>query len=139
MGFKARTEPIPSAQLFSRAGDKKGNYDVLAIGWQADYPDPSNFINILLDGRNIPNEGSSNNSALFNSPKFNRLMDRAALLAGDARYAAYGRLDVQIMKEAAPWAPYINANNRLFFSSRIGNVVYNEANTNVALNALVIR
>ena len=139
MGFKAKTEPIPSSQLFSRAGDKKGNYDVLAIGWQADYPDPSNFINILLDGRNIPNEGSSNNSALFNSPKFNRLMDRAALLAGDARYAAYGRLDVQIMKEAAPWAPYINANNRLFFSSRIGNVVYNEANTNVALNALVIR
>jgi ABC-type oligopeptide transport system substrate-binding subunit len=139
MGLKARTEPIPSAQLFSRAGDKKGNYDVLAIGWQADYPDPSNFINVLLDGRNIPNEGSSNNSALFNSPKFNKLMDQAALLAGDARFAAYGRLDVQIMKEAAPWAPYINSNNRMLVSARISNVIYNEANTNVALNALVIK
>jgi ABC-type oligopeptide transport system substrate-binding subunit len=139
MGLKARTEPIPSAQLFSRAGDKKGNYDVLAIGWQADYPDPSNFINVLLDGRNIPNEGSSNNSALFNSPKFNKLMDQAALLAGDARFAAYGRLDVQIMKEAAPWAPYINSNNRMLVSGRISNVIYNEANTNVALNALVIK
>ena len=139
MGLKARTEPIPSAQLFSRAGDKKGNYDVLAIGWQADYPDPSNFINVLLDGRNIPNEGSSNNSALFNSPKFNKLMDQAALLAGDARYAAYGRLDRQIMLEAAPWAPYINSNNRMLVSGRISNVIYNEANTNVALNALVIK
>jgi oligopeptide transport system substrate-binding protein len=139
IGLKARTEPIPSAQLFSRAGDKKGNYDVLAIGWQADYPDPSNFINVLLDGRNIPNEGSSNNSALFNSPKFNKLMDQAALLAGDARYAAYGRLDRQIMVEAAPWAPYINSNNRMLVSGRISNLIYNEANTNVALNALVIK
>jgi ABC-type oligopeptide transport system substrate-binding subunit len=139
MGLKAKTEPIPSAQLFSRAGDKKGNYDVLNIGWQADYPDPSNFINVLLDGRNIPNEGSSNNSALFNSAKFNKLMDQAALLAGDARYAAYGKLDTQIMKEAAPWAPYINTNNRMLVSARISNVIYNEANTNVALNALVIK
>ena len=55
------------------------------------------------------------------------------------RYAAYGRLDRQIMQEAAPWAPYINANNRILVSSRISNVIYNEANTNVALNALVIR
>lgn len=139
MGFKARTEPVPSSQLFSRAGDKKGNYDVLAIGWQADYPDPSNFINILLDGRNLPDEGSSNNSALFNSPKFNRLMDRAAALTGDARYTAYGNLDIQIMREAAPWAPYINSNNRILVSGRISNFIYNEANTNMALNAMVIR
>jgi peptide/nickel transport system substrate-binding protein len=140
IGLKAKTEPIPSAQLFSRAGDKKnGNYDLLAIGWQADYPDPYNFINVLLDGRNIPDSGSSNNNALFNSPKFNKLMDKAALLSGDARFAAYGKLDVQIMKEAAPWAPYINSNNRIFVSSRISNVIYNEANTNVALNAVVIK
>jgi peptide/nickel transport system substrate-binding protein len=139
MGLKAKTEPVPSAQLFTRAGDKKGNYDVLAIGWQADYPDPYNFINVLLDGRNIPDEGSSNNNALFNSPKFNKLMDQAALLSGDARFAAYGKLDLQIMKEAAPWAPYINNNNRIFVSSRISNVIYNEANTNVALNAVVIK
>ena len=53
--------------------------------------------------------------------------------------AAYGKLDVQIMKEAAPWAPYINSNNRMLVSSRISNLIYNEANTNVALNALVIK
>ncbi len=140
MGLKAKTEAIPSSQLFTRSGDKKnGNYDVLWIGWQADYPDPSNFINVLLDGRQIPDEGSSNNAALFNSPKFNTLMDKANLLSGDARYAAYGKLDVQIMKEAAPWAPIINANNRIFISSRIGNLIYNEANTNMALNAMTIK
>ena len=43
------------------------------------------------------------------------------------------------MKEAAPWAPYINANNRILTSSRISNLIYNEANTDIALNALVIK
>jgi len=66
-------------------------------------------------------------------------MDAAAKLSGDARFAAYGKLDVQIMKEAAPWAPYINANNRILTSARISNLIYNEANTDIALNALVIK
>ena len=138
MGLKAKTEPIPSAQLFARAGDRKGNYDLMRIGWQADYPDPSNFINVLLDGRAIPAEGGSNNAALFNSPKFNTLMDRAKVLSGDARYIAYGNLDIQIMREAAPWAPIINGNNRMLVSGRIKNVIYNEANTNTAYHAMSI-
>ena len=66
-------------------------------------------------------------------------MDKAALLTGDARYKAYGKLDIQMMKEAAPWAPCINANNRILVSSRISNCFYNEANTYVACNALVIK
>jgi ABC-type oligopeptide transport system substrate-binding subunit len=140
IGLKATTEAIRSSQLFSRAGDKKGgNYDILAIGWQADYPDPRNFINVLLDGRQIPEDGSSNNAAFFNSPKFNKLMDQADKLSGQARFNAYGKLDHQIMKEGAPWAPYINANNRFLVSSRVKNFTYNQANTSTALNALVVQ
>ena len=120
-------------------GNASGGYDIIAIGWQADYADPSNFINVLLDGRQIPDEGSSNNAAYFNSPKFNSLMDKADALSGPARFKAYGRLDLQIMKEGAPWAPIINSTNRRFFSARISNVIYNEASTSTALNALVIK
>ena len=140
MGLTAKTESVPTSQLFSRAGDKKtGNYDMIAIGWQADYADPRNFINVLLDGRQIPAEGSSNNAAFFNSSKFNAAMDAADKLAGEPRMKAFGNLDLQIMREGAPWAPYINNNNRHLISARIGNFVYNQANTNIALNALVIK
>ncbi len=139
VGFKATTEAVPTSQLFDRAGSRQGNYDLTAIGWQADYPDPRNFINVLLDGRQIPDQGASNNVALFNSAKFNGLMDKADALAGAPRLAAYGNLDIQMMREAAPWAPYINGNNRIFISTRLSNFIYNIANTYVALNALVIK
>jgi len=141
MGLKAKTEAIPTSQLFSRAGNKKtGGYDMAALGWQADYPDPENFINVLFDGRQIPDEGSSNNWSFFNSAKFNTLMDKAALSTGEARYKAYGTLDIALMKEAAPAAPYINSNNRILVSNRIANsLVYNDATTNAAYNAFVIK
>ena len=141
IGLKAKTESIPSSQLFSRAGNpKNGGYDMAALGWQADYPDPENFINVLFDGAQIPTgDGSSNNWSFFNSAKYNALMNKAALTAGDARYKAYGNLDIQMMKDAAPAAPYINSNNRIFVSSRISNYTYNDANTYTAWNALVIK
>ena len=141
IGLKAKTESIPSSQLFSRAGSPKtGGYDMAALGWQADYPDPENFINVLFDGAQIPSgDGASNNWSFFNSPKYNALMKKAALTAGDARYKAYGALDIQMMKDAAPAAPYINSNNRIFVSSRISNFTYNDANTYTAWNALVIK
>lgn len=141
IGLKAKTESVPTSQLFARSGNKKtGNYDMMALGWQADYPDPENFINVLFDGRQIPDEGSSNNWSFFNSAKFNALMDKAALSTGEARYKAYGNLDLQLMKEAAPAAPYINANNRILISKRIaGTLVYNDATTNSAYNAFVIK
>ena len=66
-------------------------------------------------------------------------MRKAALLSGDARYKAYGNLDIAMMKEAAPVAPFINSNNRILVSSRISNFTYNDANTYVAWNALVIK
>ena len=141
IGLKAKTESVPTSQLFSRAGNpKNGGYDMAALGWQADYPDPENFINVLFDGAQIPTgDGSSNNWSFFNSPKYNALMRKAALTSGDARFKAYGNLDIQMMKDAAPAAPYINSNNRIFVSSRISNFTYNDANTYGAWNALVIK
>jgi peptide/nickel transport system substrate-binding protein len=139
-GFKVKEEIVPSSQLFSRSGDKKnGNYDIIRLGWQADYADPVNFINILLDGRQIPESGSSNNASFTNDPKFNKLMDQAAALSGDARYAAFGNLDIQMMKQVAPWAPLINASNRFLVAARVKNFTYNQANTYVALNALSVK
>ena len=57
-------------------------------------PDPG-YLNALFDGRTIGQPESSNFS-YFDSPKYNRLLDRASRLTGEERYRAYGELDVQL-------------------------------------------
>ncbi len=94
-------------------------FDISHSGWGADYPDPSNFINVLLDGTRIQATNNVNES-YFNDPAFNKRMADAAKLSGDARLKAYGLLDRDLMKDAAPMAPYINTNARSYVSETLG-------------------
>jgi len=84
-----------------------------------DYPDPANFINVLLDGRRIQPDNNVNVS-YFNDAKFNAQMDKAYGLAGQPRLNAYAALDKALMKDAAPVAPYISSNARILTSKKVG-------------------
>jgi len=99
-------------------------FDITLEGWGADYPDPSNFINVLLLGGDNIRPDHNQNLAYFNDPVFNKRMTQAALLAGDARYKTYGLIDRDLMKGPAPQAPYINTNARILTSSRVKNFTY---------------
>lgn len=46
--------------------------------------------------------GSPFNAAHFYSPRFERRLGRAARLSGPGRYAAFGRLDVDLARNDAP-------------------------------------
>jgi hypothetical protein len=67
------------------------------------------------------------NLSYFDSPTNNALIDRAGRLSGVARYRAYGDLDVQLARDAAPAIPYANFNEFTFVSSDVGCVVPNPA------------
>jgi ABC-type oligopeptide transport system substrate-binding subunit len=116
--------------LFARAVqiDKEGTrgeaFDVTTEGWLADYADPYDFINVLLSGDNL-HASNNNNVAYFNDPKYNKAMRDASLLSGDARYKAYGNVDVSISKDNPAWASRSNSNNRELVSSRVGCFTYN--------------
>ena len=94
-------------------------FDIGLEGWGMDYPDPDNFINVLLDGRRIQADNNVNVS-YFNDPKYNKRMDQAFALAGQARLTAYGLLDRDIMRDAAPVASYIATNARWLTSTKVG-------------------
>ena len=102
-----------------KVGTRGEPFDISHSGWAADYPDPSNFINVLLDGTRIQATNNVNES-YFNDPAYNRRMAAAYRLAGDARLKAYGELDRDITKNAAPLATYINTNARVYVSSSLG-------------------
>ena len=105
--------------LVSKIGVTSEPYDMVALGWIADYADPYDFINILLSGNKITKTNNVN-LAQFNDPKFNSEINHAALLIGSRRYSTYGKLDVDISRIAAPWASLSNSNTREFVSSKVG-------------------
>ena len=78
----------------------------------ADYPDPSQMLNALLDGSDgIPS---------FNDRAYQRRLAAAARLSGPRRYLTYGALDLDLARNAAPLAAFGNPSSNDFFSARIG-------------------
>jgi ABC-type transport system substrate-binding protein len=138
MGLRPELKPQPFAVAIKTAGDKGSDFDMFTIAWFADYPDPFDFINVLLDGNNIQ-ESNNSNYAYLNNASYNKRMQDAAKLTGNARYAAYGKLDVDIMRNLAPWAPMHNANTREFIGNRITNYIYHPVYAAAILNALAVK
>jgi peptide/nickel transport system substrate-binding protein len=124
IGLDVDVQQFPTAVQLSKMGTKGEPYDIGSHAWVADYADPYDFVNVLLDGGNIRDENNVNFS-YFDDPGFLKQMRTAASLQGNARDAAYGRLDQDIMWNAAPWVVRANMNNRLFVSKRVGCFTYN--------------
>ena len=138
IGLSVSLKPQPFGVAIKTAGTRGSDFDMFLIAWFADYPDPFDFINVLLDGQNIQEANNSNYSYL-NSPKYNQAMTEASKLSGAARYDAYGTLDVDMMRSAAPWAPLSNGNVREFISSRVSNYLFHPVYGGAILTALAIK
>jgi ABC-type oligopeptide transport system substrate-binding subunit len=137
IGLDAEIKLLPRAQQFTNAGNPKtASYDLTVERWGADYADPYDFVNILLDGRQVGNP-QHNNYAYFDVSKYNTQMASASLLTGAKRGAAYAAIDGAMMRENPPWAPLVNSNDRTFLSARVGCVTINEAQAGGPLLNLV--
>ena len=89
---------------YNRFKDKvsKGNYQMLMWGWNADYPDPENFL-FLLYGPNGETKYGGANTSNYDSPEFNRLFKLMESTAnGPERGALLARM-VTIARRDAPW------------------------------------
>jgi len=122
LGFSSgniKMKGFSGGDIYTAMGVKGNDADMgVSMGWCSDYPDPYDWINILLYGKTIQDENNVNYS-YFNSSKWNKRMENAARLVGPRRLAVYGQLDIDIMKKAAPMAIERTYNNRYFFSNRV--------------------
>ena len=117
LGLDVDIREFPSGELVERAGTKGEPFDLVVTQWGADYADPENFLNVLLDQR-IRQQGNFN-LAYYRDPDHARELDRAARLSGAARTRAYATLSVEIARDAAPWVAYTVGGSRDLFSARI--------------------
>jgi ABC-type transport system substrate-binding protein len=89
-----RKEKLPEMRKMSR----QGKIPMRGDGWNADYPDAENFMQLLYG----PNAGQEN-YARFNLPEFNKLYDEArAMPDSPKRTALFSRM-TELVVAYAPW------------------------------------
>lgn len=89
---------------FNRFQEKmqKGNAQIFQWGWNADYPDPENFL-FLLYGPNAKAGKNGENAANYSNPEFDRLFEQMKSMDnGPERQAIISRM-VEIVRRDAPW------------------------------------
>jgi ABC-type transport system substrate-binding protein len=111
----------------TKAATRGEPFDITHEGWHADYPDPSNFINVLLDGRRLQAENNVNSSYFSGDgvQNYAKKLDVAFAATGSTRLNLYAALDRDIMANGAPTATYISGTTRRFFGPDVGCFVSN--------------
>jgi ABC-type transport system substrate-binding protein len=101
---KLDIELVIRATDYNRFQDKmlKGTAQIFEWGWNADYPDPENFL-FLLYGPNRKVGMNGENAANYENPEFDRLFEEMRHMDnGPERQAIIDRM-LEIVRRDAPW------------------------------------
>lgn len=82
---------------------RKGTGQVFMWGWNADYPDPENFL-FLLYGPNSKVGGEGENAANYSNPEFDTLFERMKNMDNTPERQELIDKMVGILRHDAPWA-----------------------------------
>ena len=112
IGLRLDVKAFPIDTLTAASTAPRRQFDLATGGFGADYPDPSAMLDSLL------------NIESFDEPTYRRRLTAVARLTGPARYIAYGKLDDDLARNAAPLVAIGDLANHDFFSARIGCQTY---------------
>ncbi|WJW74491.1 ABC transporter substrate-binding protein [Thiohalobacter sp. IOR34] len=101
---KLNIQLVVRATDYNRFQDKmrKGRAQIFQWGWNADYPDPENFL-FLLYGENGKAEHGGENAANYSNPDFDRLFLRMKDMPnGPERQAVIDEM-LEILRRDGPW------------------------------------
>ena len=101
---KLDIELIARPTDYNRFQDKmlKGTGQLFTWGWNADYPDPENFL-FLLYGPNGKVEHQGENAGNYNNPEFDRLFEQMKNMEDSLERLEIIREIINIVREDAPW------------------------------------
>lgn len=90
---------------YNRFQDKmrKGNAQIFEWGWNADYPDPENFLFLLYGPQRKAGNNSGNNAANYDNAEYNRLFEQMEKMEDSPKREQIIARMVEILREDAPW------------------------------------
>ena len=119
VGIRARLDVGETAGYTAMAGDTTRHIPFGIYSWFADYVDPSNFFDTLLNGDRIEPRHNQN-LGLFDDPQTNRAIEHAMTIEDDsARARAYTAIDQRVM-DLAPVVPTIHILDSRLYNPRLG-------------------
>jgi ABC-type transport system substrate-binding protein len=98
VGVNVLLKPVAWGPLLEAIRQPK-NVELFMSAWEADFPDPENFLSVLLSQKQF----GSNNDTFYSNPQVEKLLDKAAPMTDfKQRYALYDQAQ-QIVIADAPW------------------------------------
>jgi oligopeptide transport system substrate-binding protein len=98
VGVNVTLKPVAWGPLLEAIRQPK-NVELFMSSWEADFPDPENFLSVLLSRKQF----GSNNDTFYTNPEVEKFLDQAALMTDlKTRYARYDQAQ-QIIIADAPW------------------------------------
>lgn len=92
---------------------------IYRMGWQADYPDPDNFISLMLSY-------SENNHTHWKNPKFDKLVEEGSReLNTEKRRSIYKQAQEILTEQDTPVIPIYSASSNMLISTRLENFPVN--------------
>ncbi|SDY20525.1 ABC transporter substrate-binding protein [Nitrosomonas sp. Nm33] len=102
---KINIQLIVRSTDYNRFQDKirKGNAQIFEWGWNADYPDPENFLFLLYGPQGKAGNNSGNNAANYDSAEYNRLFEQMEKMEDSPKREQIIARMVEILRQDAPW------------------------------------
>jgi ABC-type oligopeptide transport system substrate-binding subunit len=123
---KINVQLVARSTDYNRFQDKirKGDTQMFYFGWNADYPDPENFL-FLLSGAQAKVSKGGENAANYNNPEYDKLFEQMKNMENSpARQAIIDRM-VEIVRHDSPWLWGFHPKNYVLQHSWLSNVKAN--------------
>jgi peptide/nickel transport system substrate-binding protein len=117
IGIDLEVKYFDLAVLAGKAAVQGEPFDLIQLGWVADYADPAAFFVPLLGRWGVAS------GANFTDARVDARMQAANRMTGEARRKAWADLDVDLMRDNPPWAPYVHLQSSVFVSKSVGCVL----------------
>jgi ABC-type transport system substrate-binding protein len=86
--------------------------------WSQDYPDPSDFLDVLFNGRYIT-DTDCNDTTFYNKPEVNSILDQAASSLNEAERTRLFEKAEDIIMQDGPWVPLIHEVTPILYNPRV--------------------
>ncbi len=125
---KLGIELVIRATDYNRFQDKirKGKAQLFSWGWNADYPDPENFLFLLYGGNAVVDtNGAGINSSNYQNPKFDKLFEEIKSMKNSPKRLKKIEEIIKIVQTDAPWVWGINPKSLFLHHSWYSNIYPN--------------